>query len=415
MTSSETAARTIYHQTVTLLEELCAISSPSGDADGLRLATDRLAEALERRGLAVAVTDEPDADSVPLPVLRAAGTTANQTGSRPLLAVGHLDTVLSARPPEIEGHVLRGTGSADMKAGLAALVGALDVLAERGESSAADDLLLVVVPDEEVAGPISHRVMEQHGPDACGLWVLEPGQPGPEGSKDASAETVVIGRRGMFQWHADVHGRSAHAGNGYWQGRSAATAAARWWLECQALVEPGPGPTVNAGRLVAGEAEFVDDIVQHGDLLGSNRQVNVVPDRARIEGEARFLSAEDGRRVAGAMESAARRVGSEAGTRIEFVIGTEIRPLEATDASRQWARRAAELAATAGWTLRAEDDRRGISFSNFLPTDLSIPILDGLGPVGGGLHTRDEYVDLRSLERRIVLLADLLEALKPRR
>jgi acetylornithine deacetylase/succinyl-diaminopimelate desuccinylase-like protein len=35
-------------------------------------------------------------------------------------------------------------------------------------------------------------------------------------------------------------------------------------------------------------------------------------------------------------------------------------------------------------------------------------VLDGLGPVGGGMHTREEYVELRSLRRRIVLLADLL-------
>ena len=367
---------------------------------------------MQQRGLDVTITDEPDAHGVPLPVLRAAGPAALRPGVRPLLAVGHVDTVLAARPPAIDGHLLRGTGSVDMKAGLAALVGALDVLAERGLSSAADDLLLVVVPDEEVAGPISHRVMEDHGPGVRGLWVLEPGQPGED--ETGVEETVVIARRGMFQWHADVSGRSAHAGNGYWQGRSAATAAARWWLECQALAEPGPGPTINAGRLVAGEAEFVDDIAEHGDLLGSNRQVNVVPDRARIEGEARFLTAHDGRRVADAMSAAAKRVGDETGTRIDYQIGTKIQPLEASDASRQWAQRAAELAEASGWTLRAEDDRRGISFSNFLPADVSIPILDGLGPVGGGMHTRDEFVDLRSLERRIVLLADLFEALEAR-
>ena len=406
-----TLSPAIYRESVALLEGLCAISSPSGDGDGLARASELLGDALRARGLEVTITDEPDCHGVPLPVLRAAGSAALRPAARPLLGVGHVDTVLTARSPRIDGHVLRGTGAVDMKAGLATLVGALDVLAERGTSSAADDLLLVVVPDEEVVGAISRRVMEQHGPDARGLWVLEPGQPGA-GDTD---ETVVIGRRGMFQWHADVRGRSAHAGNGYWQGRSAATAAARWWLDCQELAEPGPGPTVNAGRLVAGEAEFVDDVGKHGDLLGTNRQVNVVPDRARIEGEARFLSPQDGRRVVDAMESAARRVGNETGTRIDFHIDTEIRPLEASVASREWAQLAAQRAAYAGWSLRAEEDRRGISFSNFLPTDVSIPILDGLGPVGGGMHTRDEFVDLRSLKRRIVLQADLLETLRPGR
>jgi glutamate carboxypeptidase len=37
-----------------------------------------------------------------------------------------------------------------------------------------------------------------------------------------------------------------------------------------------------------------------------------------------------------------------------------------------------------------------------------VPVVDGLGPVGDGMHTRDEWLDLGSLDRRIVLLADLL-------
>ena len=34
------------------------------------------------------------------------------------------------------------------------------------------------------------------------------------------------------------------------------------------------------------------------------------------------------------------------------------------------------------------------------------------GPVGDGMHTRDEWVDLDSLARRTVLLADLLASLR---
>ncbi len=66
------------------------------------------------------------------------------------------------------------------------------------------------------------------------------------------------------------------------------------------------------------------------------------------------------------------------------------------------------LAAAAGWRLEIEEERGGISFPNFLPDPDRIPVLDGLGPIGGGMHTREEYVELRSLGRRIVLLADLL-------
>ena len=67
-------------------------------------------------------------------------------------------------------------------------------------------------------------------------------------------------------------------------------------------------------------------------------------------------------------------------------------------------------AARRGWRLDLEEERGGISFPNFLPDPGRIPVLDGLGPVGGGMHTREEFVDLNSLRRRIVLLADLLAA-----
>jgi len=62
----------------------------------------------------------------------------------------------------------------------------------------------------------------------------------------------------------------------------------------------------------------------------------------------------------------------------------------------------------ADWTLAPEPDRGGISFPNFLPDPAAIPVLGGLGPVGAGMHTRDEYVELKPLRRRIRLLAGLL-------
>jgi glutamate carboxypeptidase len=71
--------------------------------------------------------------------------------------------------------------------------------------------------------------------------------------------------------------------------------------------------------------------------------------------------------------------------------------------------RAVALAAERGWRLEVERERGGISFPNFLPDPTRLPVLDGLGPVGGGMHTREEHVSLTSLARRIVLLADLMQ------
>jgi glutamate carboxypeptidase len=135
-----------------------------------------------------------------------------------------------------------------------------------------------------------------------------------------------------------------------------------------------------------------------------------VPNRALVEGESRYLRLEDGERLPEELERLAAEIGHRREVRMTFTLRNRIRPLVPGDASHSWARRATELAAAAGWTLEVEKDRGGISFPNFLSDPGEIPILDGLGPVGGGMHTRQEFVDLTSLDRRIPLLAELLAA-----
>lgn len=104
----------------------------------------------------------------------------------------------------------------------------------------------------------------------------------------------------------------------------------------------------------------------------------------------------------------AEDVGIFSRTTVTFTTGPEIPPVNPEGPHAALCRRAVELAAARGWRLEIETDRGGISFPNFLPDPNRLPILDGLGPVGSGMHTRDESVSLESLRRRIVLLADLL-------
>jgi glutamate carboxypeptidase len=397
----EALPRPLFERTVQLLRDLTAISSPSGDLTGLRRMTERLATELAARGLTPEILEESGEGGVLQPVLvaRGAGTSRGH-----LLLIGHMDTVLPATEPRIEDGRLIATGAIDMKGGLAAFLGALDLLAHRGVKPP-DDLLLVVVPDEEVGGPISHSAMKRWGAGARALWVLEPGEPA---SRSDTAETMVAGRRGMFDWHLTVKGQASHSGLHYWEGRSALAAAARWCTEAQALSARNGGPTVNVGRLVAGDASFVENLATAHILVGTERQLNVVPDRAVAEGEARFLRPSEEPEMETRLRSLARQIAAETGTEMEFTRQPLIPPVDPDGPHRAICERAAALAAARGWTLEIERERGGISFPNFLPDPGRLPVLDGLGPVGGGMHTREEFVELRSLQRRVVLLADLL-------
>jgi len=391
----------IFHSTLDLLTELTTPSSESGNVIGIRGAGERLATALAPFGLTAEIRDEAIAGEPPLPALYARGADA---GERYLFLIGHLDTVLPAAPPRAEGDRLLATGAIDMKGGLATLVGALELLRHRGVAPPSD-LFLVAVPDEEVGGEHSHRAMTRFGAGARALWVLEPGEP-----SDHGGETLVAGRRGMFQWRLEVFGRAAHSGLHYWEGRSALAATARWVAEAEALSLPNGGPTINTGRLVGGEAAFVTDLAREHTLLGTDRQLNVVPDRAVAEGEARFLRAEERAGLAERLEALSRDIALATGTTATFTTWNHIPPVDPDGPQASWGRKAVDLAEDRGWHLDIERERGGISFPNFLPDPGRIPILDGLGPVGGGMHTREEWMSLTSLKRRIVLLADLLEA-----
>lgn len=388
----------VFERTVELLRELTAISSPSGDLLGLCRMAERLAQELQARGMTPEIHEETGGDGTPLPVLVARGA---DTSRGHLLLIGHMDTVLPASEPRIEGDRLVATGAIDMKGGLVAFLGALDLVVQRGRKPP-DDMLLVVVPDEEVGGPLSHAAMGRWGKDARALWVLEPGEPAGE------AESMVAGRRGMFDWRLTVHGQAAHSGLAYWEGRSALAAAARWCVEAQALSRPNGGPTINVGRLVAGDTSFVENLATAYSLLGTDRQLNVVPDRALAEGEARFLRPAEEPEIERRLRSLVDEIATQTGTRIDFTRQTTIPPVDPDGPHSALCDRVVSLAAARGWTLEVERERGGISFPNFLPDPGRLPVLDGLGPVGGGMHTREEYMELRSLKRRMLLLADLL-------
>src|SRR5215213_2535742 len=155
----------IFERTVELLRELTAISSPSGDLAGLRRMTERLSQELSARGLTPEVWEEAGE-----PVLVARGP---DTSRGHLLLIGHMDTVLPAAESRVEGDRLVATGAIDMKGGLAAFLGALDLLAERGVEPPAD-LVLAVVPDEEVGGVLSRAAVRRWSEAARAVWVLEP-------------------------------------------------------------------------------------------------------------------------------------------------------------------------------------------------------------------------------------------------
>jgi glutamate carboxypeptidase len=398
ITASTAASDALNESIVDLLHELCSISSASGDTEGLYRMTEVLSREFVGLGLLPEVQAEMGVNGSSQPVLTAR---APETGDRHTLLVGHLDTVLPAVPPHNDGGRLVGTGALDMKGGIAAFIGALRLLREAGEAPP-DDVLFLGVPDEEIGGPVSVRAVRQWGRQAHTVLVLEPGAPRGGG------ETLVTARRGLTVWRLEARGRAAHSGVAYWEGRSALAAAATWAGKMQRMSEKGNGPVVNVGRIVGGDSEFVSDVGEEHRFIGTTERLNIVADRCLVEGEIRFLDRDDRDRVIGAMRDTATQVGAGWEVEMSFEVVEDIPPMTVSKVGRELADHLVSSALDAGWRLEIEADRGGVSFPNFLPDPAAVPIIDGLGPVGGGMHTREEYLDLESLGRRVRLIAEAL-------
>lgn len=300
----------------------------------------------------------------------------------PLLVLAHYDTVWPAgtaaqRPPTAADGVLSGPGVYDMRGGIAAALTALAVLRDLGEPRRPVTVLLT--PDEETGSLTSRDEIIRLGRDAAAVLVPEPPMPGGG---------LKTRRKGLLTATVRVTGRAAHAGLDPERGISAIGALARLIVELESLAAPDLGTTVNVG------------------VIGGGSRPNVVAADAWAEVDVRVATMDEHARMLAAVQA----IGAhqpQAGVRVEVVHSRA--PLERTPAISAAVERADEIFALAGVELQ-EGAAGGASDGNFL-APLGIPVLDGLGPDGGGAHALDEHVLLASLRQRVVLLALLIALL----
>jgi acetylornithine deacetylase/succinyl-diaminopimelate desuccinylase family protein len=128
-------------------------------------------------------------------------------GERTLYFSGHYDVVPAQSAtqfsPSVKGANLFGRGSSDMKSGLAAMIYAARVLKDCGVKL--DGRIgLVLVPDEETAGPRGSRYLAERGllgQNAVGMLTPEP-----------TGGVVWNANRGAITLQVTVKGKSAHVG-----------------------------------------------------------------------------------------------------------------------------------------------------------------------------------------------------------
>jgi glutamate carboxypeptidase len=365
-------ARARTKEMAEMLREFVAIESPSDDAGAVAAFAERVARELSGLGLAV--------ERLPVegggPVLR-----AKNGGARPVMLLGHLDTVwplgtLAARPATIDGDLLRGPGCYDMKAGLVVALFAVRRLQEEGRIP---PVTVFFTPLEEVDCEPYRGAMEAEMRECRAVLDFEPAWPGG---------AVKTERKGSGSFVLRAHGRAAHAGADLGLGANAILEIARQSLSVSALTDPARGISVNVG------------------VVRGGTRPNVVPDFAEAEVDFRVRTVADGREV----ETRLRGLASQdPQVKLEVAGGLHYPPLERTAKVAAVYEAARAVAAEMGREL-AEVSTGGASEASFAGA-LGLPVLDGLGADGGGAHAVHEHVLIPSLPDRAALAAGLIARL----
>lgn len=154
-----------------------------------------------------------------------------------------LADTISRMPVFVDENKLSGPGVFDMKAGLAMMVMALEVIEELGLDPPLTPVIFVN-SDEEEGSPESWRHIEHLAGRASRVYVLEPAL-GPDGR-------LKTMRKGTGHFDVLVEGRASHAGRDPEKGVSAILELSHVIQTLFALNDPSRGVSVNVGTVAGG-------------------------------------------------------------------------------------------------------------------------------------------------------------------
>ena len=373
-----------------LLRDLVAIDSVNPSlvpgAKGEAAIAAAIAEHLRRIGLDVEVQDAAPGRPNVVGVLEGRGP------GRSLMLCGHVDTVgvegMAAPfdPVERDGR-LYGRGSQDMKGGVAAMIDAARVVAQQGLPSGR--LIIAAVVDEEYESLGADALVARWRADAA--VVTEP-----------TDMQIAIGHKGFAWFEVETRGRAAH-GSRPREGRDAIMRMGRVLHELEridrALQAAPPHPLMGTASL-------------HASIIGGGRELSSYPDRCSLKLERRTVTGETDAVVRAEMEAVLERLHAA-----DPEFDASVTPLFSRPSYEVPPTHELPLALLSALGPLPDKDHPlpdkdhefvGMSFW----TDAAVLGSAGIpsvlfGPGGAGLHSVEEYVEVRDVLRCRDALATL--------
>ena len=310
-------------------------------------------------------------------------------GGRSLLLNGHLDTVgvegMSHDPwaaVERDGRLF-GRGTADMKAGIAAMCAAAVRAAEQGLGG---EVIIAAVIDEEFESHGTRHLLES-GVTAHAAIVTEP-----------TRLAIATAHRGFAWADLTVTGRAAH-GSRYDLGVDAITGMAHLLTELDAY---------HRESLVSRTHPLLGHASLHAGIIAGGTGISTYPDRCTVSVERRTLPGERGADFIGEVEAAIARVRARFPTIDAEVVGGLTQEPNDVPADHPLVAALQGAAASAGtstvlaglscWTDAALLSAAGIPAVCFGPGDIALA------------HAAEEFVPTDEVTRATSILTDVIRA-----
>ena len=364
-----------------MLEELVNRDSGSYDITEVNALGDLLAGQLEAMGCTVTLYQQHGA-AYPVaghyePGGMAAGAAAP---ARSILLVGHRDTVFPAgtaekRPFSRDASRFYGPGVADMKGGIVAGLFAMKALIAMQEQTGPLPLEIVLTSDEEIGSTVSGPVLMERCKTAKAAFFLEPAR---------ANGAVVTARDGSDIFRVDVYGKAAHAGLNFTDGASAINGLAAIISEFAALTDAGGAFSVSTGLVGGGSGAAI--VADHAWCMGCTRYTSLEQRQYLLDSFHRIVETHNGGGLRAALDCSAGYL-----------------PLTANEANMRMFALAREAAGHFGLDLEGVHTKG--SGDAGLAAAQGVPAICGMGPVGGNLHTDEEYLEAASLPERAKVLA----------
>ena len=365
------------------LKEIVAINSGSANIAGVKALQEKIKPWFEELGFKTEFKKNPDGDSISAPMLIATYPGEN---SEQVSFIMHADTVFEPSSPfqkmeMVNDHWLKGPGVIDDKGGiivfLAAMKKYLEPLKAAGKKPKFT-LMAEVTPNEEVGAIGWWKTFEEMSKKSFIALGLEP---------SFNEGGIVEGRKGNVWYEIRVKGREAHAGVDHAKGINACDILSEKITKLRKLTDYQKNVTVNIGHIEGGQDKF-----------------NIVCGWAKANLDTRVPNPTARNELNKKIESILKD------PQIEFRIVDETTPMSTNRISQPMIRRyLALIEKTEGRKVKAHVSG-GVGDANHFARE-GIVIIDGLGPIGRGMHTDQEQIDLDSIGSRAGILADFLQSI----